>query len=72
MRPDGLRGNEKIKYLEEIDEPLYVVVNLCDLQQKAASFLKRLRVNDIRVKNYFAISSLFTCCVPSEPTTTIR
>jgi hypothetical protein len=35
MRPDGLRGNEKIKYLEEIDEPLYVVVNLCDLQQKS-------------------------------------
>ena len=49
---------------------LYTVV---DIQQKATSFWKWLRVFVIiRVKNYFVISSLFACWVPSEPTTTIR
>ena len=48
-------------------------MDLCMSQQKATSFRKRLFVLVvIRVKNYFAISSLFTCRVPSEPTTTIR
>jgi len=48
-------------------------MSLCSSGKKATSFRKWLRVLVVtKVKNYFAISSLFTCCVPSEPTTTIR